>query len=308
MTSLSWLLVLALSAPSQGFAYPPQVRGATRAELTVHVAERGPVPGKARVELTLNVTGPASLDIDQVRLEDAQAAWKIHRAASAWYQTDNVEHVGWWAQIDQVKPGVVPLPALRVRVRDGTSADEFTWTDLLRPLRGSLAPEPVPAPPPPAWHTYLYPAGWVMGGLAVLVLGLAALRRRHRPAVPLLPHQSALAVLDSTPPPPATEVRSYHAVLADILRVYLRDRFEIPAPHLTTPDVLAAVAAHPGIDPARRELLRQVLERCDQVKFAGVSLSAEETQESAQLVRQFIQATAAATGEAGQSAQSAPIR
>jgi hypothetical protein len=272
------------------------------------VAERGPVPGKARVELTLNLTGPASLEIDPPRLEDAQAAWKIHRAASAWYQTDSTQHACWQAQLDQVKPGVVPLPALRVRVRDGSSSDEFTWTDLLRPLRGSLAPEPVPSPPPPAWHAYLYRGGWVVGGLAVLVLGLVAVRRRRRPAGPLLPHQAALALLQNTPPPPATEVRSYHAVLADTLRVYLRDRFEIPAPYLTTPDVLAAVEAHPGIDPAGRELLRQVLERCDRVKFAGVALSAEEAHESAQWARQFIQATAPATGEAGQSALTATVQ
>ena len=42
-------------------------------------------------------------------------------------------------------------------------------------------------------------------------------------------------------------------------------------------------------DPAQRDQLRAFLERCDLVKFAGASLTTEESREMLQIVRVFVQ-------------------
>ena len=84
--------------------------------------EQGPGPGRARARLTLEVTGPAGLAVEFPRLEDALAGWRVQWAASSWSQLDG--RVLWVQTLDlvQVKPGVVPLPGVSLRIRAGPDA------------------------------------------------------------------------------------------------------------------------------------------------------------------------------------------
>ncbi|MBL9134479.1 MAG: hypothetical protein JNK85_01360 [Verrucomicrobiales bacterium] len=122
---------------------------------------------------------------------------------------------------------------------------------------------------------------WLLyGGLAALILGLAALawylwwRARQRrlsqpaPPPPLVPPEvrarrqleEALRYL-SEPDRFCTEV-------SRVLRVYLEERFGWNAPDRTTEEFLAQLHAQGGLAPEHQGLLQDFLGRCDLVKFA----------------------------------------
>ena len=117
---------------------------------------------------------------------------------------------------------------------------------------------------------------WVWWTLAVLALAAAGylLWRRWRrqrqelpPLVVIPPHvrarqklQEAWAFL--------AEPNRFCTLVADTIRVYLEERFELRAPERTTEEFLVELRASKHLTRDQKETLGRFLESCDLVKFA----------------------------------------
>jgi hypothetical protein len=95
--------------------------------------------------------------------------------------------------------------------------------------------------------------------------------------------------------PAAGQGRRYHALLANLVRRYVERRFGVHAPRQTTAEFLRSLQGLPELQPATRELLGELLQRCDLVKFAGVAPAEEDCRAAAALARQFVEQTAVVT-------------
>ena len=143
---------------------------------------------------------------------------------------------------------------------------------------------------------------WLVG---LAILGAAAYwlyrryRRRTRPdrPVPVVPprpaHEIAYESLDALEASGLLQlgkVKTYHIRVSDILRVYTEDRFDVDAMEMTTGEVLVE------LDRARvaRGVVgdfRQLLDRCDLVKFAKFRPDASACRHLVPLGRQLVDVT-----------------
>jgi hypothetical protein len=290
------LLVLLLAAapattlPAGGYDFPAKQWPNMVARLHVQVADEPDAAGFARVRLTVEVEGPATLEVEPPLLGDATDAWKV-RHASAWHVAGGRSDWEETFDLQQVKAGLVPIPSVKVRCRESATApwEEVEWTDILadvRPLRPASLPAPVPS--------HLLAWFGAAGAAAVLLLLVAIVvwqRSRRPPPRVLTQEERALAALDrleATLSQPTHQPGAFSEALSGLLRRYVAERYSLPAPRPTTAEFLAAVRETP-IDEAQREQLCTFLQRCDLVKFAGASLTLEECREMARFVRTFIQ-------------------
>jgi Domain of unknown function (DUF4381) len=137
----------------------------------------------------------------------------------------------------------------------------------------------------------------VLIGAAVLIaLAIYALwrRRRNRAARVLLPHEIALQRLEAIGAlmQPA-RAREFSIAASDIVRLYIEQRFSVTVTRRTTEEFLRdllesaddALAQHQG-------LLGEFLHQCDFVKFAALSLTAQNMESLRQSARAFVLATA----------------
>jgi Domain of unknown function (DUF4381) len=274
-----------------GFDFPAKQWPNMVARLHVQVADEPDAAGFARVRLTVDVEGPATLEVEATPLGDATDAWKTQRV-SAWRIDEGKAR---WEQsfdLRQIKPGLLPIPALKVRCRENDTAawEEAEWTDILADLHGL----PLPTVPPRAPSVGLW---WLWAAavpIGVVLLGAVVVwRRRRRPAPRLLSHgERALAELQrleaARPTHNPREFADWAAALSALLRRYVTERFALPALRQTTAEFLKAVQETPAITPAQHDRLRTFLECCDLVKFAAASPSLEESREMVQFVTAFI--------------------
>jgi hypothetical protein len=248
-----------------------QRHGDVVARLAVRVAEQPASPGRGQARYTLTVEGPPTLQLEAPRLEDAFAAWRVGRESSSWAQ-DGGARVEWSLALVQTKPGVVPLPGVRLRVRGGPAEEwkDASWPDPLHVTREVASVVEVEPAPPSPWPAVLQAASVT---LAVVLAGLLltrALRRRRDKSAPALT--------------PAARVEARLAGSDDIVTIteavrdFLDEHLGLSAARMTTAEVLAALAAR-GAKVERLDRLRRLFEQGDLVKFAGLpSAPAEVTQ------------------------------
>ena len=134
---------------------------------------------------------------------------------------------------------------------------------------------------------------WVL--LTVFVAGAAllfwALREPKRAPVMAAPDAEALRKLREAAalmPSPVLYARA----VADILRVYLGERFEFHAPERTTEEFLAELQRAPQMTPPQKELLGQFLEFCDLSKFARHEPTEEDCRRLHAIAVQLVKETA----------------
>ncbi len=123
---------------------------------------------------------------------------------------------------------------------------------------------------------------WLAGLAGLAILGVAAYwlyrryRRRQRPEVPapVVPsrpaHKIALESLDALEASGLLElgeVKTYHIRVSDIMRVYAEGRFGVEAMEMTTGGVLDGLRRTGALSEVVADF-RQLLDRCDLVKFA----------------------------------------
>jgi hypothetical protein len=257
-----------------------QRHGDVAARLVVQVAEQPVSPGRAAARYVLTAEGPPTLQIDQPRLEDALAAWRVAAEASSW-AGDGRARVEHSLDLRQTKPGVVPLPGVRLRLRGGPDEGwhEASWPDPLHETR-DVAPvvEVGPAPPSP-WP------GRLQAASALVALALAAWfvvrllhRRREKPAPALSAAERAAARLAASQDP---------AAITEAVRDFLAEQAGLPAARMTTDEIMAALSKR-AVSPGRLGLIRHLLEMGDLAKFSGWPASPSQAEKARELASEAV--------------------
>jgi hypothetical protein len=259
------------------------------ARLHVQVADEPDAAGFARVRLAVDVEGPATLEVEPPHLDDAIDAWKVRRASS--WRIDEGK-AQWEDSFDlrQVKPGLAPIPSVKLRCRESPTApwEEAEWTNILTDLHGL----PLPGAPPVASFSWWWLVVAAVPGVAVLICGVVWWRRaRRQPPPALTAEERALAALQRLEATLHTAApQELCNALSTGLRRYVAERFAVPALGQTTPEFLTSLSGCKALAAIQRDQLGALLERCDLVKFAGVSPTLEESREMVQFVAAFVRA------------------
>ncbi len=146
----------------------------------------------------------------------------------------------------------------------------------------------------PLWY-------WFGGGIFLLLLLTVLflylkINRRPKKQPGLQAHEKALTALKSvrslmTP----EQSRVFAIAMADTLRQYIEERFQLAVYNQTTREFLCNLMATPGGIPAslehHEEMLRDWMNHCDLVKFARYRLTAHEMEQMYSSVTDFIAAT-----------------
>lgn len=185
----------------------------------------------------------------------------------------------------------VEFPPVMVKV-EGTVPN--LRPDAAHPVTGieELPPPPLPPSQPTIW-VVAAGAGTVIGAVLVLVI----VRRIRRKPQPLPPGPWAEAELDTVERDGAAGQEATDRV-AGVLRGFIERRFGIPAPRLTTGELVAAAGQADWPDEVLTPV-RHLLERCDRAKFAAEVPGAAESRELIGRARNWVQAVGSLTVVAG---------
>lgn len=167
----------------------------------------------------------------------------------------------------------------------------------LRPARGEL-PTTIGGT---SWVLVLGIASGVMvlgAGSILLWRGLRARKKREQQRNAYDDAVAQLRELEQRGAPDAETADAWFVELSAIVRRYLEHRYDIRAPELTTEEFLNVATARPELREQHREMLRQFLERCDRVKFAGYRPDADESLATLAAARGFVEDTRAASDSA----------
>ncbi|MDZ7292434.1 MAG: hypothetical protein ONB44_22135 [candidate division KSB1 bacterium] len=86
------------------------------------------------------------------------------------------------------------------------------------------------------------------------------------------------------------KIKQFYVELSEIVRRYIEGRYLVPALELTTSELMENLQ-QAGLAPDSREMLSELLEISDLVKFAKYEPSVEEHERAMQLAESFIEAT-----------------
>jgi hypothetical protein len=259
--------------------------------------------------MTLTFDGPAGFEVQQPRLEDAVAGWRVVGQTSKRRRALSRTHWSIALRLEQVKPGVVPPPGVVIGVRDGPEATWQTveWMQPLHEARDVSPPDTLPHLPASTWPGYLRWAALVLAGALVVLLLIRAVRRRLAARVNQPAHVRALAKLEPDALPPLDRPAERFAHAERVVRDYLDEHAGLKTRQQTTTQVLADCASLPTL---AREALKELLEHGELVKFAGQVPTPAECDRAVGLAREVIQACAAAPvpveEEAGQGKADGP--
>ena len=93
------------------------------------------------------------------------------------------------------------------------------------------------------------------------------------------------------------QIKEYHTILTDILRVYLEQKLGIPAIEMTTDQILDSYSEQKNMPISTREKLQQILVTADMVKFAKSEPLPNEHDRSMSYALSFVQETANVVNE-----------
>ena len=284
--------MLLMPAIAEEMTLPPKGQGDVVATVSIRVAEQTPLPGTARVRVRIEVQGPADLRVELQPLEDALAAWRVPRRASSVRSNGRAE---WECTLElvQVKPGVVPLPGVRIRVHSGGVPQYIAWPELLNEPADVAPLVEVAALPPSPWPDRLR---WVcllalaLVGMVGIVLGVR--RWVTRPARPLPPLEAAVAAIDRLSKSPDEPTRLI-AELDGVLRAYLETR-GVAATRMTGRELRGPLQAIPG-----GAEISDLLMRGEELKFAGVGVTSTQALHLASRSREVLLAIVEKEGARG---------
>ncbi|HNY02001.1 MAG TPA: hypothetical protein PKG48_05415 [Bacteroidales bacterium] len=146
---------------------------------------------------------------------------------------------------------------------------------------------------------------WLLAGITAAALIAGGIwywrrRRKHepilvlKPKVVLPPHVAALQDLEKLRVKKlwqAGRIKEYHTELTEILRLYIEDRFDVPALEQTTFEIKDSLRNREGCAVTSLEKLGSLLTLADMVKFAKVQPLAMENEQSLQDGIDFIHET-----------------
>ena len=203
--------------------------------------------------------------------------------------------------------GVLPFPTLELEVASPTGDSVVVVTEgtavtvesvgrdesgELRDIKGPLAI--------PFEVLRLLPWLIMAAVAAFLVIWFYRRRRQRTPSevpVGVIPQPPAhlvawesLDALEASGLLEAGNIKTYHIRLSDIMRVYVNGRFGLDAMEMTTGEVVTGLR-HQGIESSIVTQFRQVLDRCDLVKFAKFQPDLAECLDLMVLARGLVDAT-----------------
>jgi hypothetical protein len=212
-------------------------------------------------------------------------------------------------RLEPVVSGKYQIPALTFQFQDAndpnkaysldTEPIDVEVTSLLGQDRANLKIadiEGVVAPPRAVSHAWI----WAVAAVVVIGLGVvvwAVVRRRHshrivrvfRPA-----HELAYGRLRALVEAKLVEqgrTKEFYQQITDILRHYIEDRFSLHAPEQTTDEFLYSLSQADTLAKPDQAGLADFLQHCDLVKFATHLPTAEQIQQTFNLVKGFIEKT-----------------
>jgi hypothetical protein len=254
------------------------------------------IPFSDLITLTCKVKGSGTLQVKFDALEVDRTQWQF----SAIEPTSATERA--W-QFEPIQPGKLTLPAVSVRYRDdlnqpwAVAVFDAVTVEVVGPqfkggseVRGDLPLESPGLPP----DTKAFPIRGpviVLALLLVVVGFLLLVARRSRPQRAIPADVRALRELDRLVAAPSDRPGWLHQRASAIVRVYLEERFGLPAPRQTTEEVLDAVRGSGQLSDEILGEIEQLCRRCDRVKFAGSRPTGEEDAAVVTLARNIIEAT-----------------
>ena len=287
-----------------------------RAQSVTATADRTAVRLSEHLRVTFAVEGAAPLRVEMPADKDlltgeAAAVWRVRADGPAATEPLPGGRERWTQayRLDPYQPGDLKLTFAPARVTPGGALRpaEPPWpaieVKVQTALAGARADAARPVTPieelPPGPPEQPERVGWYIGGGTALLFAaavVAALRRRWRERRAVPPGEWAAAELDRLGRDRPAGGR-FAERLAAVLREYAERRFGIPAPRLTTAELLAEAgrAEWPAESVAA---LREVLERCDRAKFAGEAPTDAEGAELLSRAREWVksQSPPVATG------------
>lgn len=134
---------------------------------------------------------------------------------------------------------------------------------------------------------------WILLFIALLLLiigPIAYLFYEKRRAIKevITPEQKALATIENLEEGHYQDSDDLIVKLSSSLREYLKEKYQLSAPHQTTEEFLASTASHPLLNSGQGEKLKLFLQASDQVKFAGREPSSKEIETAIQFAKNFI--------------------
>ncbi|HEY8506596.1 MAG TPA: DUF4381 family protein [Gemmataceae bacterium] len=251
--------------------------------------------------LELQVEGPAPLRVtvpEKVLTPESAARWDVRPAGRPAVTPLPGGRERWRAEylLDPFAAGDVGVAVAPLAARAGGRVEEFpvafapvpvrVTTEVVAPAVERMRPvtdvEKVPPPeePPPGTpELWLSLAG--LGLVAALTAAWWLVRRRRRREPPPPPDAWAAgeltrlreALRDGLLPP-----AECLAALAEVLRGYLRRRWDVPAEKRTTGELLRHLEQDGRLPPDALRRFADVFDACDVAKFAGSSPSRDDAE------------------------------
>ena len=269
----TWFIVLALlSIPSLSPAQSPT-------PLAAASAEQKRVQLSESVQMVLVIAGPAPLRVqlpNPLLASESERDWKI--AALGPGQLGPVIGLpGWECRLQNfrldpyVAGNALPVAFAPLQV-NGTeivptgfevtvlSSVTETKPESARPVTG------IEQLPPAATVEQSSSIWWVVAALGILAAAFLIVRLRKQPQ-PVPPREWATAALDHLEQSGVANAAMVEGA-ATVIRGYIDRGFGVPAPKLTTGELLIAVE-QAGWPVEETDPLRRLLEVCDRAKFAG---------------------------------------
>jgi hypothetical protein len=124
----------------------------------------------------------------------------------------------------------------------------------------------------------------------MLVSLVLVLLRKPKPSAPPTPQEWARGELLRLEAQLETKPSEwYHTQLSDIVRRYLEEKHGLQAPRQTTKEFLESLGRSDQLPSGQRDVLKQLLERCDLAKFAPLQASMEDCRQASGLARALVE-------------------
>jgi hypothetical protein len=300
--ALGLAIVLAMTLPASVAAQLREPDVSTAIDTaTISVGDPVTVTVRVRHAPDATVEWPEAIELGAFELLDRRDADPIPDDDAAMVQS------GVELRVTAFELGDLALPSFDVevvsasgeRVTLATEAAAIAVVSVGRDEGGALRDIKAPLDIPFGVVTLL---PWLIGLLVLVAAGYWLYRRYRRraqpqvetPAAPPRPaHEVAyesLAALEASALLELGEIKTYHIRVSDIVRVYAENRFGIDAMEMTTSDVLSRLREH-GVSSAIVADFRQVLDRCDLVKFAKFRPDAAGCRDLVPLSRRLVDQT-----------------
>jgi len=135
-----------------------------------------------------------------------------------------------------------------------------------------------------------------VAALVICVLLIYLMRRRTKkgpdPAVAaVFPDETALLLLDKLENGKGLDQKAFYFALSSILRNYVKGRFAVDAPEMTTEELIPRLKEL-ALDPKRRAVIKTFLLYADPVKFANFPASQGKMKTDLGIIRDFVKHTA----------------